>query len=226
MIQLKLQNQLVDKMQVLYYYSERQHQLGASSPLLPELIKQQLDIPKGTIATIKNDITHFNNTLKVLTGRKPGQMNTTRTRDQINADVKNPVNLPSHVLENRPDIAIAEYKLKIANANIGLARSQFFPSIDLTGTFGNATLALGQLATFNAWAWAAEAVAAVPIFNLSIMADSDKAKSQFYQAYYDYINTLQKAFEGVDNDLSQRTTDKKNYDRQMKSLDSTRKQEI
>ena len=223
--QLKLQNQLVDKMQTLYYYAERQHQLGASSPLIPELIKQQLEAQKGKVATIKNDITHFNNTLKILTGRNPGQINTARTLDQINANIKNPVNLPSQVLENRPDVAIAEYKLKIANANIGLARSQFFPSIDLTGTFGNATLALGQLATFNAWAWAAQAVAAVPIFNLSILADSDKAKSQFYQAYYDYINTLQKAFKDVDNDLSQRAADKKNYNKQMLSLESTRKQE-
>ncbi|MED7819258.1 MULTISPECIES: TolC family protein [unclassified Francisella] len=223
--QLELQSQLVDKMQILYYYAERQHQLGASSPLVPELIKQQLEAQKGKVATIKNDITHFNNTLKILTGRNPGQISTVRTLDQINANVENPVNLPSQVLENRPDIAIAEYKLKIANANIGLARSQFFPSIDLTGTFGNATLAIGQLATMNAWAWAAEAVAAVPIFNLSIMADSDKAKSQFYQAYYDYINTLQKAFEDVDNDLSQRVADKKNYEKQMNSLDSTRKQE-
>ncbi|MDE4978051.1 TolC family protein, partial [Francisella tularensis subsp. holarctica] len=93
-----------------------------------------------------------------------------------------PINMPSQVLENRPDSGIAEYKLETANANIGLARSQFFPSIDLTGTFGNATLALGERATMNAWAWAAEAVAAVPVFNLSIFADSDKATAQFYQA--------------------------------------------
>lgn len=61
----------------------------------------------------------------------------------------------------------------------------------------------------NAWAWAAEAVAAIPVFNLSILADSDKAKAQFYQAYYDYINTLQQAFQDVDDSLSERAANAK-----------------
>lgn len=69
--------------------------------------------------------------------------------------------MPSQVLENQPDIAIAiaKYKLDTSKANIGLAKSQFFPSIDLTGIFGNATIALGELAKMNAWAWDAKAVA-------------------------------------------------------------------
>ena len=108
---------------------------------------------------IKNDIVHFQNTLTILIGRKLGKIVTSRILSKINANIKVPVNMPSQVLENQPDIAIAKYKLEPANANIGLARSQFFPSIDLTGTFGNATIALGELTTMNAWAWDAKAVA-------------------------------------------------------------------
>ena len=223
--QLKLQTQMVNQLELLFYYAENQHKLGATSPMLEEVIRQQLEAQKGKVAMIKNDIVHFQNTLKILMGRNPGKIVTSRTLNDIDADVKVPVNMPSQVLENRPDVAIAEYKLQTANANIGLARSQFFPSIDLTGTFGNATLALGELATMNAWAWAAEAVAAVPIFNLSILADSDKAKAQFYQAYYDYISTLQKAFQDVDDTLSERSANEKNYTKQTVSLKSTERQE-
>lgn len=223
--QLKLQTLMVNQLNLMFKYAQNQHKLGATSPMLEEVIRQQLEVQKGKIAMIKNDIVHFQNTLKILMGRNPGKIVTSRTLNEINANIKVPINMPSQVLENRPDIGIAEYKLETANANIGLARSQFFPSIDLTGTFGNATLALGELATMNAWAWAAEAVAAVPVFNLSILADSDKAKAQFYQAYYDYINTLQQAFQDVDDSLSERAANAKNLKKQTISLESTQRQE-
>lgn len=223
--QLKLQTLMVNQLELMFKYAQNQHKLGATSPMLEEVIRQQLEAQKGKVALINNDIVHFQNTLKILMGRNPGKIITSRTLNDINANVKIPVNMPSQVLENRPDVSIAEYKLETANANIGLARSQFFPSIDLTGTFGNATLALGELATMNAWAWAAEAVAAVPIFNLSILADSDKAKAQFYQGYYDYIDTLQHAFQDVDDSLSERSANDKNYNKQTISLKSTERQE-
>lgn len=174
---------------------------------------------------INNDIVHFQNTLKILMGENPGKIIAVRTLNDINSNIKVPVNLPSKVLQNRPDVAIAEYKLMTANANIGLARSQFFPNIDLTGTFGNATLALGQLASMNASTWAAGAMAAVPIFNMSIFAESDKAKAQFYQGYYDYVNTLQQAFQDVDDSLSARTANNINLKKQKLSLKSTKIQE-
>ena len=78
----------------------------------------------------------------------------------------------------------------------------------------------------NIWVWAAEAVAAVPVFNLNILTDSDKAKAQFYQApYYDYINTLQQAFQDVDDSLSERVANAKNLKKQTISLESTQRQE-
>ncbi len=55
-----------------------------------------------------------------------------------------PPGLPSALLEARPDILQAEYALRAANANIGAARAQFFPTISLTGAFGFASSALGR----------------------------------------------------------------------------------
>jgi outer membrane protein TolC len=77
----------------------------------------------------------------------------------------------------------------------------------------------------NAWAWAAEASAAVPVFNMSILADSNKAKAQYYQGYYDYIDALQQAFQDVDDSLSARSANEENYKKQTISLKSTQLQE-
>ena len=223
--QLRLQTIMVDQLELMLHYSIEQHKLGATSPMLTEVIKQQLEIQKGKVASIKNDMVHFQNTLKILMGENPGKIITARSLNEINGNIKVPINLPSQVLQNRPDVAIAEYKLMTANANIGLARSQFFPSIDLTGTFGNATLALGELASMNPWAWVGEAVAAVPIFNMSIFADSDKATAQFYQGYYDLQQAFQEAFQEVDDSLSARTANNTNLKKQILSLKSTKRQE-
>ncbi|MDE4996999.1 TolC family protein, partial [Francisella tularensis subsp. holarctica] len=72
--------------------AQTQHNLGATSPMLEEVIRQQLEVKKGKIAMIKNDIVHFKNTLKILMGRNPGKIVTSRTLNEINANIKVPIN--------------------------------------------------------------------------------------------------------------------------------------
>ena len=56
-----------------------------------------------------------------------------------------PAGLPAELLVRRPDVRAAEHALKAANANIGAARAAFFPSIGLTGFYGNASDDLSAL---------------------------------------------------------------------------------
>ncbi|MBK2024762.1 TolC family protein [Francisella philomiragia] len=223
--QLKLQSEYTKNLENLYKYTNNLRDSGVVSSLETEERNQTLEIEKGKLAIINNDIVVFENTLRAIIGKNPGSINTYTDFNKISTDIKTPANMPSQVLKNRPDIAIAEYKLKLSNANIGLARSQFFPNIDLTGAFGNATLALGELATANLFTWAYFAQAAMPVFNMSILADSDKAKAQFYEAYYNYVNTLHEAFRDVENQLSENQANKVNFKNVLLSVNSAKVQQ-
>jgi hypothetical protein len=75
-----------------------------------------------------------------------------------------PVGLPSELLERRPDIREAEATLMAANAEIGVAKAAYFPSISLTGTAGYESYALNNLFTHSQRMWNGAASVTQPVF--------------------------------------------------------------
>lgn len=106
--------------------------------------------------------------------------------------------LPSELLRNRPDVIAAEWRLRAANANIGAARAAFFPSISLTGSFGFAASALGDLIKSGSQNWSVGGGAAVPIFDWGRRsAEFQLAKGQSDELVASYQRTVQGAFREV-----------------------------
>lgn len=75
-----------------------------------------------------------------------------------------PAGVPSQVLTQRPDVRAAEHNLIAGNANIGAARSAFFPSITLTGNYGTASTTLSGLFEHGSTAWTFSPQISLPIF--------------------------------------------------------------
>ena len=73
--------------------------------------------------------------------------------------------LPSDLLNNRPDIRAAEYKLSAAGANIGAAKARMFPTISLTGSAGYASTDLSDLFKSGAFIWSLGPSLDIPIFD-------------------------------------------------------------
>ncbi|MCG3705887.1 efflux transporter outer membrane subunit [Aliarcobacter butzleri] len=112
----------------------------------------------------------------------------------------------SKVLYSRPDIIQAEYNLKSKNANIGVARAAFFPSITLTADYGLASNSLSSLFSGNnqtVWSF-------IPNINLPIfkggenIANLDYANAQQKIALAQYEKTIQTAFKDVSDALVER----------------------
>ena len=176
--------------------------------------KQKLNELQMQLLHLENNSLILTNTLKVLVNNdeKFAEIINKRGKfDVINIKNSLPINLPSMVLNNRPDIMQAIDKLKIANANIGLATSNFFPKIMLTSPLGFYNTNVSNLFASSGDYWALQAAAVMPVLNLSLYGIIKESKGQYYMAYYQYIKVVKSAFAEVNNSMI-------NYDSETKLL--------
>ncbi len=121
------------------------------------------------------------------------------------ADV--PAGLDSAVLLDRPDVLAAEHDLMAANANIGAARAQFFPALNLTASGGLGSVALASLFTGPAALWTLAPTLALPLFrggaNRANLKYTEAQKLGYIAAYELSIQT---AFREVADALATRAT--------------------
>jgi multidrug efflux system outer membrane protein len=137
----------------------------------------------------------------VLLGRNPGPIIRGRDLAQLNLPTV-PAGLPSDLLERRPDLRQAELNLISANAQIGAAKAQYFPTISLTGLLGSASNQLSNLFTGPASTWSYGVAASMPIFTAGgIAGQVQQAEAIQKQALQFYQQSIQSAFRDVENAL-------------------------
>lgn len=200
--QLQLQQQLVKDLGDLLAFANMQYKDGLISLYQVQSYEQQFASANAQLPIIKNNIVASQNALRLLLNQNPGDIKRGLKFNDLNSYGVIPANLPSQVLRNRPDVRQSEQQLIAANANIGVATSAFFPSINLTGAGGTAGNYLSSLFTAGSDYWSSAASLNMPFLNFSIYGQIEQAKGQYYNAYYNYIQTVRSAFAAVDNDLS------------------------
>jgi outer membrane protein, multidrug efflux system len=110
--------------------------------------------------------------------------------------------LPSALLERRPDIREAEENLVAANAQIGVARSAYFPQIALTGSAGYESPKLTDLFQGPAGVWTLVGSATQPIWEGGRLKSGVRlAEAQHDQLLLTYQQTIQGAFRDVSDAL-------------------------
>jgi len=118
--------------------------------------------------------------------------------------IKIPVAIPSDLLERRPDIASAERKMAAANAQIGVAKAAYYPSLSLSGSLGYLSADLATLFTAPSFFWALGPMAlATTLFD----GGARKAQSEQAMAAYDgtvafYRQTVLTGFQEVEDNLA------------------------
>ncbi|EUC19564.1 RND efflux system, outer membrane lipoprotein, NodT family, partial [Burkholderia sp. BT03] len=155
----------------------------------------------ATIPQIETQIAQQEDALSVLLGHNPGPILRGRELTEL-AVPPVPAGLPSDLLQRRPDLRQAEQNLIAANALIGAARALYFPTISLTGMFGTASGQFSKLFTGPARIWSYAGSLTVPIFTAgSISGQVSQAEAQQQQALFQYQQSIQVAFQEVDDAL-------------------------
>ncbi len=109
-----------------------------------------------------------------------------------------PAGLPADLIENRPDVREAEQKLIAANANIGVAKTGYYPKFSLTGSLGSESKTLGDLFGSGASTWSIGLGLLMPILDFGrTSARVDQAKALNEQSLIAWQNALQVAYKEV-----------------------------
>ncbi|MBN1840405.1 MAG: efflux transporter outer membrane subunit [Campylobacterales bacterium] len=173
---------------------------------------------RADVANYTTQVAQDRSALELLVGGKVADAHLPKGLDAISKEwlAQVPVGLSSSVLLNRPDVQESEHNLKSANANIGVARAAYFPSITLTTKGGVGTNSLTGLfdgGTSKIWSFAPTVT--LPIFDMGerdANLDYAKAKKELYLATYEA--TIQTAFSEVESALSRRVTIVEQYEAQ------------
>jgi len=167
--------------------------------------QQVLDTADAQIPDLERQIAQEENAISILLGNYPDAVPRGLALVEQELPPEVPPGLPSSLLARRPDIREAEQNLIAANAEIGVAKAQFFPQIALTGSgggsFGRSSAFPGTYPSqIGIWSYGAEV--SQPIFTGGgLRGNLHFAESQHAQALNAYRQTIQRAFGDVSDTL-------------------------
>jgi len=175
---------------------------GATSLLDVRQAEQLVFGASASIPDLESRIEQQENFISILVGRNPEGVMRGRPLIDQQQPPEVPAGLPSSLLERRPDILQAEQQLVAANAQIGVAKADFFPRISLTAIGGYQSSALARLFTGPAGLWTFGASALQPVFEGGRIRNNVAfAEARTQEATLVYQRTVQQAFRDVSDAL-------------------------
>jgi outer membrane protein, multidrug efflux system len=167
--------------------------------------QQVLDTANAQIPDLERQIGQQEDAINILLGNYPGGVTRGLALAQQALPPDVPPGLPSSLLERRPDIREAEQLLVAANAQVGVAKAEFFPQISLTGSAGEGfgrSSAFSNLMSSQIGIWSYGAQVSQPIFTGgALRGNLHLADSQREQAVISYKEAIQHAFGDVSDGL-------------------------
>jgi multidrug efflux system outer membrane protein len=192
-------------------YAHRKESLDLTQTLLDHGFDTQLDVRQSEqlvytaaseIPDLERQIAIEENAISILLGKNPGDVPRGLKLTEQPHSPEVPAGLPSALLERRPDIREAEQNLVAANAQIGVAKSAYFPQISLTATAGYESPSLTDLFTGPAGLWNLVGSFTQPIFEGGRLKSGVRlSEAQREQMVLTYQQTIQGAFRDVSNAL-------------------------
>jgi NodT family efflux transporter outer membrane factor (OMF) lipoprotein len=182
--------------------TQERYEGGVASMGDVALAQTQLETARAQLVDVGIDRAAFEHAIAVLTGRPPADV-TIPAGSALPPPPEVPAGVPSGLLERRPDVAAAERQVAAANAQIGVAKSAFYPALTLNADVTSRAVAVANLLTVPTRFWSVGAELAATLFD----AGKRRAEVRVSEAAYDatvanYRQTVLTGFQQVEDDLA------------------------
>ena len=176
---------------------------GGSVPLSDlRQAEQLLYTASSQLPQLEEQVQQQENALNLLLGENPGPVVHTDPGALTPPPQQLPTGIPSQLLERRPDIQEAEAQLKAANANIGVARAQFFPQLSISASAGIGGNTFPNIFSSNSRTIYGLGQLAQPLFEGGkLRGQLNQTKAQKEEMVLTYQKTILGAFRDVSNAL-------------------------
>ena len=187
----------------LLQLTENQYRAGAIDYVSVVNQRSQLATEMATLPPLKQQRAVYRHALAILVGTFPANARRQPfTLAALQLPKQLPVSLPSQLLKQRPDIRAARAQMQAANAAIGEARAQFYPTVQLSAAFGATATHPGLFFNPVSSIWSLVGAMSQPIFEGGkLEAQKSEAHAAYDAVYAAYRSTVLNAFDQVANAL-------------------------
>jgi len=199
--QLKIARETLDNYAGTLKIFEMRYAGGVVSKVELSQVQSEYEVARARVPSLEAEVEIQENLISILIGRDPGPILRDRGIGEL-ARPGVPASLPSSLLERRPDVVQAEQNLIATNADIGVAKSLYYPSISITGAYGGASGDLSDLLDSSSREWNIAGNITGPIFTAGgIAGQVQSAEAAREAALQSYELTILNALREVNNAL-------------------------
>ena len=178
------------------------HDMGVASGLDLAQAQSQLDSTVTQIDLLRVQRAQFEHALASLVGASAPTFSIAPRLTELSVP-SIPIGVPSDLLERRPDVASAERAMAVANAQIGVAKAAYFPSVPLTAAYGVESNQLASLFSAASTLWSLGIAATGSLFDAGrLSANIDFAQAGYRATVANYRQTVLTAMQEVQDGLT------------------------
>ena len=197
--------ELLDKIALAYQglldYEKARYKKGVSGDQAIVIAEQKYELAKLAANNNKIIRSQYEHAIAALLGEFASDFSHTTVHNYPTLSI--PVAIPSVALQKRPDVIASEMQVRIASANIGIAKSAFFPVLSIVGNNTYSGTGSKKLMSLPTLAWSVGPELALNLTNLIAYKSTMKAVWQAYEASVaSYKQTVISAVADVEDNMS------------------------
>ncbi|WP_233839985.1 efflux transporter outer membrane subunit [Dyella sp. 2HG41-7] len=201
--QIAATQDMIDSQSKILDTSKKQLDLGDASDNDVAAQEAALEQARVALPPLNKQLAQQRDVLAALTGRTPDQDIATQfTLDSLQLPQDLPLTLPARLVEQRPDVRMADAQLHAACAQVGVAFAARLPNINITANWGSATDQMHTLFGSGTGFWNIGAAVTAPLFDGGTLKHKQRAAEAAYkQAAEQYRSTVLTALQNVADTL-------------------------